>query len=385
MADVPNAARIEDPIFHTNALLGALTGLAIGLVVGVVAAALVIGTIVTGGALLVAVLTVCTAVSLCCTAVSLGFGIGGFIGEHAGGTVTGLIEHGSVDTFIGGEELQAARVEAEVKCSWHAEEPKVAAGSKTVFINSKNASRVEDKITCGAAIKAGCPTVGIGGESINVLKVEPEIPEWLEHTIEIVDIAGVVLGFIGSFGAKEALKEVTLGAIDLALMGTEFVLKHELGADSRWYQGVVWTRRGYEAVLLGRGLREGFHARAERAEIRAGDAPSHVLGPNGERINMRGEPVPGPGPRPEILGADGRPINAPPEPRPGIIDPSAPTPQPNAHIIDPSAPTPQPNAHIIDPSAPTPQPNAHIIDPSAPTPGKPGGLLGADGRPLGGG
>jgi uncharacterized Zn-binding protein involved in type VI secretion len=359
MADVPNAARIEDPIFHTNALMGAVTGLVVGLVVGVVAAALIIGTIATGGALLAAVLTVATAVSLACTATSLGFGIGGFLGELSG-SVTGMIEHGSVDTFIGGEELQAARVEAEVKCSRHAEEPKVAAGSKTVFINSKNASRVGDKITCGAAIKKGCPTVGIGGETVNVLEVEPEIPEWLEKTVEIVDISGVVLGFIGSFGAKEAVKEVTLAGIDLALMGTEFALKHELGTESRWYQGVVWTRRGYEAVLLGRGLHEGIHARAERIE---GGKPSHILGPHGEKINMRGEPVPGP--KPELLGADGRPIHGGPQPNVKVIDPSAPTPHPDAKIILPNeAPAPNPNAKLILPNQPPPaNPNAKLILP----------------------
>ena len=336
MAESPSAARIEDPIFHTNALLGALAGLAIGLAVGIFAAILIIGTIATGGLLLAAVLTVCTAVALACTATSLGFGIGGFLGEHLGGSVTGLIEHGSADTFIGGAELQAARVEAAVKCSRHAEEPRVAAGSKTVFINSKNASRVEDKITCGAAIKKGCPTVGIGGESVEVLKVEPEIPEWLDKTVTVIDIAGVVLGFIGSFGAKEAIKEVTLAGIDLALMGTEFWLKPGDGQkESTAYKAVVWTRRGYEAVLLGRGIHEGIHARSERI---AGDAPSHILGPNGEKINMRGEPVPGP--KPEILGADGHPVNGPREPVAKIIDPTAPVPQPNAHLIDPTAPTP---------------------------------------------
>jgi uncharacterized Zn-binding protein involved in type VI secretion len=360
MADVPNAARIEDPIMHTNALLGAVAGLAVGLVVGVVAAALVIGTIATGGALLAVVLTVATALSLACTATSLGYGIGGFLGSLSG-SETGVVEHGSPDTFIGGEELQAARVEAEVKCSRHAEEPKVATGSKTVFINLKNAARVGDKTTCDAKIKSGCPTVGIGGESVQVLDIEPEIPEWLDKTLEIVDITGVVLGFIGSFGAKEALKEVTLAGIDLTLMGTEFALKRAYGADSTAYQTAVWTRRAYEAALLGRGLREGFNARAERIERAAGDAPSHILGPNGERINMRGEPVPGP--TPQILGPDGNPLRGGAPRDVHVIDPTAPTPQPNARIIDPRAPTPQPNARIIDPTAPTPQPGARIILP----------------------
>jgi uncharacterized Zn-binding protein involved in type VI secretion len=320
MAETPNAARLEDPICHSNVLRGAVAGLAVGFVVGVVVAVLVVGTIASGGLLAVALYA--GALSLLLTGAGLGYGIGEFLGEYGGESETGVIEDGSWDTFIGGEH-PAAYVMARVKCSRDGGSPRIATGSETVFINSMNAARIEDKTTCGAVITKGCETVGIGGASVALLPVDSDgIPEWLSGAMEKADYAAIILGLIGSLGAKELVKELSLAALDAALFAREYWAKDHYGSTSQEYKNAVWMRRAYELALVGRGgvlahgegaalKREAAEAAVRRAELAqrtrdlvaadraaanaakaaAAKAPTHILGTNGKPLTMEGKTV----------------------------------------------------------------------------------------------
>jgi uncharacterized Zn-binding protein involved in type VI secretion len=368
MSKIPNAARITDPIEHTFALAGAIGGLIVGLVVGVVIAALVVATIATGGGALVLLAAFCTAMtalSLLCTCVSLGFGLGEFLGSLFG-SISGAIATGSGDTFIGSKN--AARRE-EDKTTCHGQP--IAQGSKTVFINDKNAARVGDKVECGGKIHAGCATVGIGGEATET--EASEVPEWLEHAVEVVDKVGVYAGLIGGFAgmfkmaAKEGLwaalkswkawKEPALAGIDVGLLNAEEWAGHHYGKDSVQYKTLVWTRRAYEAGLVTHGahdarneLNEAKALKREAAEARElhelrEATPSKLLGPNGERINQLGEPMPHVGPQQKII----MPGEATPNPGAKLIMPGEATPNPGAKLIMPGEVTPNPGAKLILP------------------------------------
>lgn len=226
---IPNAARVGDPIKHSNALLGALTGLAIGIIVGVAAAALIIAT---GGLGAIAVLS---AIGAACTFASGGFTVGKLLGK-LGGSKSGVIGEGAKTVFIGSGLPPAARALDKLACgdppaakfgwslvgavllgpigalaglaygissSAHGG-AQIAAGSKTVYIEKRNAARVGDDTSCSGVIMEGCPTVGIGGEKVLLIPQESwrgEIPAWLENTIWYVDRFGAACSLVSGLGA----------------------------------------------------------------------------------------------------------------------------------------------------------------------------------------
>jgi uncharacterized Zn-binding protein involved in type VI secretion len=195
---VQAAARIDDPIAHSNALEGLIAGAVIGagLAVG---AALVIGT---GGIALPALIGAGLA----------GASIGAWIGEFAGSLSffsenAGSIATGSPDVFVNFKPLARARADTG-KCNKDGPEPpKIATGSSNVFINGFRAARVDDKLICGGVIVAGSPDVFIGGGQVKLETVGEEVPGWVHSLVMGGGIVGALLlggwavipGLVGGF------------------------------------------------------------------------------------------------------------------------------------------------------------------------------------------
>lgn len=203
---MPVAARITDPIQHSNALMGLLVGAAIGLAIG-------IATVATGGAALVVIATV--GASMCA-----GAAVGQLVGSLdvtnsiLGGIVTGSIVTGSGNVKV--NSLKAVRAtDDSVSCAGTPpiyfpdhQGKKVAQGSGTVFINGQPASRIGDKIVCSSSIKSGSSNVVIGGPTVTTLPLESEIPEYISKTLLVIGVASAVilagpiaaaLGLIGGY------------------------------------------------------------------------------------------------------------------------------------------------------------------------------------------
>ena len=212
------AARLYDPIEHTNALTGLLVGAAIGVAFGVFVVATggagaVVGAAIIGGAM------------------ATGAGIGEVVGSLSfmGGTITGGIATGSPDTTT--NSLLATRAtDDSVHCRGTPpiylpshEGKRVAQGSGTVFINLLPASRVGDKIECGAKIKEGSPNVIIGGETVQTLDIDSEVPDIYHKVIMVVGLAsavilaGPVVAILGTLGSMGGGALAQWGAAKLGL------------------------------------------------------------------------------------------------------------------------------------------------------------------------
>ena len=181
------AARLNDPIAHTNAharfwakFAGGLIG---GIVVGAAAGAAAVAIIGTGGA--AAPLVVAAAIGVA----RFGGGVaGGFAGEWIADklvpetvTVTGMVSTASFDVFINSKARGAARASPDVPidmalCSKHSPPIYLAEGAETVFVNTWVMSRKDDHTTCGAKISEGSPDVIVGGPTARVRDVADEVP-----------------------------------------------------------------------------------------------------------------------------------------------------------------------------------------------------------------
>lgn len=189
---MPVAARLGDPLQHSNEMWGLLTGLAVGLVIGAAIVA-------TGGA--AAVVLVATAAG----AVATGAGVGEMLGslQLAGGTITGKIATGSPDVAING--MLAARAFASagdsVQCDGvpplylppSHQGKRIAQGSASVAINGQPAARVADKIECGAQIQSGSTNVLIEGGQVTKLEIATEVPGWLNNGIMLLGLGSAVI------------------------------------------------------------------------------------------------------------------------------------------------------------------------------------------------
>lgn len=181
------AARFDDEIAHTNALVGFLVGAALGLALVAVASVFIVATCGFGAGLLVGLLAGLGGTAL----VKAGEAIGRMFKAPAGG-----ITSGSHNVRING--LKAAHVQNSVGlCKKHSTPPMVAEGSAKVFINGLPAARKGDKLTCGSVIDSGSENVFIGAEKEPYLPIEDEVPQFLRNT---VDILMIVAGLAGSLG-----------------------------------------------------------------------------------------------------------------------------------------------------------------------------------------
>ncbi|NHB97800.1 RHS repeat-associated core domain-containing protein, partial [Photorhabdus stackebrandtii] len=182
----PAAARAGDPIKHASflgALAGAITGALISAAVFAVAAAVVVGT---GGLATVAVLALGTAGTLALGKVISAASSAVTKMVDSIGPPSGVLLTGSPDVFIEGKAAARATVDT-AGCTKHPAPPLIAQGSETVFINGAPAARVDDKLVCGATIKAGAKTVFIGSGQGTYLAVAEEFSAWQRAILMAVE------------------------------------------------------------------------------------------------------------------------------------------------------------------------------------------------------
>ncbi|WP_323639797.1 RHS repeat-associated core domain-containing protein [Pectobacterium polonicum] len=199
------AARVGDGIGHSSALAGMIAGTVVGgliaFVGGVAATALFVaglGSCLFGGILLMG-LSVAVGMATAVLAEKARNGVAGLIGS--GMSKAGAINTGSHNVFING--MRAVRAILSVaKCDKDGPSMQVAEGSATVYINNQPASRLGDKINCGATITEGSSNVFIGGETKPMLPVKPEVPAWLYQASDLALLLAGLLGGVGGMPGK---------------------------------------------------------------------------------------------------------------------------------------------------------------------------------------
>ncbi|SFO05770.1 RHS repeat-associated core domain-containing protein [Variovorax sp. PDC80] len=181
------AARLHDPIAHTNAHArfwakfagGLIGGIAVGFAAGVAVAA-VVGTGGLAGPLVAGAVVVGARMAGGYVGASLGESIADALVPETL-TVTGAITSASSDVFVNSKAVGAARASPDipmdtVSCSRDSPQILLAEGAETVFINHGVASRKDDHTECGAKVSEGSPNVFIGGPTARVREVADEVP-----------------------------------------------------------------------------------------------------------------------------------------------------------------------------------------------------------------
>ncbi|MEC9707938.1 PAAR domain-containing protein [Escherichia marmotae] len=238
------AARLYDPIEHTQAAMGFILGAIVGAVfIAVASAALVIF----GCGFFLGLF--------------MGFLIGKIglgileVGEAEGRkhtVVTGKITEGSHNVFT--NSRKAAIVErSTATCEKHPPVTRVAEGSTNIFINSKAAARKGDRTQCDAKISDGSDNVFLGGGAKAYLPITPEVPDsWRISTGWLFMAAGFLGGTRCGFKQDEylnlALRPEVFGGLFCRFCCHE--CGHQLcgrairfsGRRHRWSQGIAAGR-----------------------------------------------------------------------------------------------------------------------------------------------
>ena len=187
MSGVP-AARVGDPIAHSNAG----QDMVIGALIGLVAGAVLVGAVVASGG---AALAVVAAAGGAAGLTSFGGLKGMFIGEASMGSPTGALVVGSTNVRINGRFATMTEI-GQAICSDHSGQIPLATGAATVFINGLPAGRLGEKLGCSALVIAPCsPNVNIGGPSVadpNVV-ITLEVPAWAVTGLQVLGVAGAVM------------------------------------------------------------------------------------------------------------------------------------------------------------------------------------------------
>ncbi|WP_235319648.1 RHS repeat-associated core domain-containing protein [Pectobacterium fontis] len=200
------AARVGDGIGHSGALAGMIAGTIVG---GLIAA---VGGIAAGALFTAGLISSCLGVGVLLIGLSLAVGWAtGVLAEKARDGIAeagassmskaGTIEKGSHNVFINGRKAAIATLSA-VSCSKDGPSMQVAEGSATVYINNQPASRLGDKINCGATITEGSSNVFIGGAAKPMLPVKPEVPAWLYKVSDLTLLFSGLIGGIGGVTGK---------------------------------------------------------------------------------------------------------------------------------------------------------------------------------------
>lgn len=213
----PPAARLHDPVAHSQALGGFVAGALVGLAAAA-GVAIVVGLAATAIAAEVATAGLATPL-VAGVAVTVGeFAVNMYVGgkltglaEDAGealgsksmGAPSGEVSQGSTNVFTNG--LPAARVTDLESC--HA--GMIAEGSASVFINGSPAARVGDKLTCGGVVIGGSGNVFIGGPKTAALPIQSEVPEWARWAAVVVGILPALGGAARAIGPALAEIEAT--------------------------------------------------------------------------------------------------------------------------------------------------------------------------------
>ncbi|WP_228940683.1 PAAR domain-containing protein [Photorhabdus thracensis] len=223
----PAAAREGDPIKHASflgALAGAITGALISAAVFAVAVAVVVGT---GGLATVAVIALGTAGTLALGTVISAASSAVTRMVDSLGPPSGVLLTGSPNVFIEGKAAARATVDT-AGCNKHPAPPLIAQGSETVFINGAPAARTDDKLACGATIKAGAKTVFIGSGQGTYLAIAEEFSAWERALLMAVEFLappsrGAIKG-LGKLFTKTGRQAVLNGAKALSFLHKYFNL-----------------------------------------------------------------------------------------------------------------------------------------------------------------
>lgn len=223
--DSKPAARLLDQITHTSALAGFLGGAILGAIAGV---AIVAATVATGGAALAVVAAVGAGV-----AATGGMAlVGGALGATFTGPPCGTIAPPCAVNVLVNNRPAARSVLDGVLCSMHAPGPPkpIATGAERVHINMMPAARQDETAVCSAKISQGSPNVKYGGASVQMLDIQPEIPEWMTTTAQVMAIGGTIVaigaGAAAAFVAGGTCALIgfageTIGALAFGYVGAE--------------------------------------------------------------------------------------------------------------------------------------------------------------------
>lgn len=217
------AARVDDPIYHTSALAGFLIGAIIGIAIIALAAFAFFSCGFLAGLILGFM-----ADQIASGVLQLGEAIGRSIHHTAGKILTG-------SENVSTNSRPAARaVLSTVKCDNHIAEKRIAQGSGNIYINSQPAARKDDHTECDAVVEDGSPNVFLGGGTQTVLEISSEIPDWLRKVVDVLFVVASLLGGLAGawrqaaklgtkFGTKCAAKfiggELTGMAVSEAISG----------------------------------------------------------------------------------------------------------------------------------------------------------------------
>ena len=176
------AARVGDDVAHSNAMMGLLIGAALG-------AVLAVAVVATGGLAAVAAGAL----------IAGGVAGGALAGEYAGaaslGPPTGKIMIGSPNVFINGKPAAMTNIAMAICAKEYGAPQPIAQGAATVFINGMPAARKNDKLVCSAVIVDGSGDVFFDDKTVQTLPITPEVPVWLNRTLQVVAIGAAVVGF----------------------------------------------------------------------------------------------------------------------------------------------------------------------------------------------
>lgn len=241
---MPEAARQFHQVAHSLGMAALIAGAVVG---GVLAVGI---TVATGGA---GAIVIASAVA---GGVSAGGGLGKMIGSHFSGMPSGPITLNCVSAVLV-EGFPAATVGSMAMCTGgmigppHPSSP-IVQGSSTVFINSKPAARKGDKLACSAAVNEGASTVIIGGETVTVGPMNPEIPQWVDWGLMGLGmLSGYGLLRAGGMGVLAAVTRV--GGATAGGMGGSMLAGY--GAEQLGYEPGSW---GHDLASLGGGLVGGY-------------------------------------------------------------------------------------------------------------------------------
>ena len=254
---MPQAARLHDPIAHSQSLNGLIAGALIG------------GLIAT-----VVVLTAPVAVpALIAGAAIAGAAVGGAgLGEMLGGlsfaqTIKGdIAQPGSPNVRINGKPAARAHLDT-VDCSDHPARPVIAQGSASVSTNGMPAPRKGDRTACDAVIESGSVNVFIGGDTATTDAISPEVPDYVHTTMLLVGLASATilfgpaaaaLGLAGGMLGGKAMYEVG-GALFGQGSDGQKLLAFGGAMAGGWAggKGGAWFDRNYQVQSVGLGANGG--------------------------------------------------------------------------------------------------------------------------------
>jgi len=268
------AARVGDEVAHTNAMLGLLIGAAVG-------AALAVAVVATGGLAAVA------AGAMIAGGLAGGALAGEYIGAASMGPPTGAITIGSPNVMVNGRPAAMTNIALAICAKEYGVPQPIAQGAATVFINGMPAARKNDKLVCSAQIIQGSSDVFYDDKTVQTLDISPEVPEWLNTTLQVVAVGALIVGF----GA--AVVAVGFGAATAGLVGG--IVGGELGSmgGRALGQALGLSEAGQRAMEVGGGFLGGLlgGTAATKAYEGFGTNPEGVPTPGSREVCTNGCPI----------------------------------------------------------------------------------------------